>query len=107
MPDEVGWYRGRIKLPSLFWDGRFFMLMTPVAAERNGGNQMKQKLEAIKTEALAALEQVADLKALDEIRVRFLGKKGALTAILKQMGQFSPDERKTVGQMANQIRSEL
>ena len=53
---------------------------------------MKEKLEQIKAEAIAALNSV-DLPAdLENVRVRFLGKKGEMTAILKQMGSLSPQE---------------
>ncbi len=68
---------------------------------------MKTKLEAIKAEALSAIATVNDEKELDAIRVRFLGKKGELTAILKQMGGLSPEERPIIGQLANKIRSEI
>ena len=50
---------------------------------------MKQQLETIKQEALAALDQVSTLEALDELRVRFLGKKGELTAVLIQSFRFT------------------
>ena len=68
---------------------------------------MKQKLEEIKSEALKAIADAADEKAIDDIRVRFLGKKGALTVILKQMGTLSPEERPVIGQLANKVREEL
>lgn len=68
---------------------------------------MKQKLEEIKVLALGAIESAADMEAVEEIRVRFLGKKGELTAILKQMGGLSPEERPIIGQLANQVRAEL
>ncbi|MBQ4100289.1 MAG: phenylalanine--tRNA ligase subunit alpha [Oscillospiraceae bacterium] len=68
---------------------------------------MKSALEKIKTTAISELSSVADLKALDDLRVKFLGKKGELTAILKQMGSLSAEERPIVGQLANQIRAEI
>lgn len=68
---------------------------------------MKEQLEKIKNEAVAALRDAVDLAELDAIRVRFLGKKGELTGILKQMGGLSAEERPVVGQLANQIRSEI
>jgi phenylalanyl-tRNA synthetase alpha chain len=68
---------------------------------------MKQKLEQIKSEALAALESVSSKDMLEALRVKYLGKKGEITAILKQMGKLSAEERPIIGQMANQIRSEL
>ncbi len=68
---------------------------------------MKQKLEEIRAGAKQALEQAADGKAVDEIRIRFLGKKGELTSILKQMGGLSPEERPKMGQLANEIRADI
>ena len=68
---------------------------------------MKEKLEQIKAAAQKAIAEAADEKGIDDIRVRFLGKKGELTAILKQMGGLSPEERPIIGQLANKIRAEL
>jgi len=68
---------------------------------------MKAKLEQIKTNALSALEKITQEKELESIRVQFLGKKGELTAILKQMGTLSPEERPVIGQLANKVRSEI
>ena len=47
---------------------------------------MKEKLAQIRAEALGAIQQVQDAAALDALRVKYLGKKGELTAVLKQMG---------------------
>lgn len=66
---------------------------------------MKEQLEAIRQEAEAALQTCTDAKQLDAIRVQYLGKKGALTAILKQMGKLSAEERPVMGQLANAVRS--
>lgn len=68
---------------------------------------MKTQLEEIKKKALGELESAPDASALDEIRVRFLGKKGELTAILKQMGKLSAEERPIIGQLANKVRKEI
>ncbi len=68
---------------------------------------MKQGLEQIKQTALEQLANTNDLKELEELRVKFLGKKGELTAILKQMGKLSAEERPVIGQLANQIREQL
>lgn len=68
---------------------------------------MKAQLEALKTSALekiTAAESRADLEAL---RIAYLGKKGELTAILKQMGKLSPEERPVMGQLANEARSAI
>lgn len=68
---------------------------------------MKAALEAIAKSAAAELEQAGDLKDIDAIRVKYLGKKGELTAILKQMGKLSAEERPVIGQLANQVREEI
>ena len=54
---------------------------------------MKEELLKIKDEAKALIEKAEDLKSLEDLRVKFLGKKGDLTAILKMMGSLSPEER--------------
>ncbi len=68
---------------------------------------MKGKLEALRAEALAELSAANDLKALEEFRVRFMGKKGPLTELLRGMGALPAEERPRVGQMVNQLRAEL
>jgi len=68
---------------------------------------MKEQLEKIKLEALSAMDAAQTPAALDELRVRFLGKKGELTAVLKMMGKLSAEERPIMGQMANAVRSLL
>lgn len=68
---------------------------------------MKEQLEQIRLEAKKALELCEDPKALEELRIRYLGKKGELTAILKQMGSLSAEERPVIGQLANQVRAEI
>lgn len=68
---------------------------------------MKEMLERIKKDALAALESSGTAEALEALRVRFLGKKGEITAILKKMGSLSAEERPIIGQLANSIRSEI
>ncbi len=68
---------------------------------------MKQQLETIRLEALAALDAAQTPAALEELRVRYLGKKGELTAILKQMGGLSAEERPIMGQVANAVRGDI
>ncbi len=68
---------------------------------------MKEQLELIKQTALSALESADTPEALEELRVRFLGKKGALTAVLKMMGKLSAEERPVMGQLANSVRAEI
>jgi phenylalanyl-tRNA synthetase alpha chain len=68
---------------------------------------MKTALEAIRAMAQKELAEVADPKALEDLRVKYLGKKGELTAILKQMGSLSSEERPKIGQLANEVRSAI
>ena len=68
---------------------------------------MKQTLENIRLQALASLEEATTPAALEELRVKWLGKKGELTAVLKMMGKLSAEERPVMGQMANSVRAEI
>ena len=68
---------------------------------------MKEQLAQIKQQAVEALQQAQTPAQLEELRVRFLGKKGELTAVLKQMGKLSPEERPVMGQLANTVRAEI
>ena len=68
---------------------------------------MREQLAKIRAEALAAFESVQDAARLDELRVKYLGKKGELTALLKQMGRLTPEERPVMGQLANDVRAAL
>ncbi len=68
---------------------------------------MKEALKQIKQTAVTELESCNDLKELENLKVRFLGKKGELTAILKQMGKLSPEERPIIGQLANDVRADI
>ncbi|MBQ9600006.1 MAG: phenylalanine--tRNA ligase subunit alpha [Clostridia bacterium] len=68
---------------------------------------MKQKLEEIKAAAISVLQSASDIDALEEARIKFLGKKGELTAVLKGMGALSAEERPKIGALANEIRALL
>ncbi len=68
---------------------------------------MKEQLADIRAQALAALEAAPDSAQLEQLRVRYLGKKGELTNLLKQMGQLPPDQRPAMGQLANEVRAAL
>ena len=68
---------------------------------------MKEQLEQIRQKTLAALNEAANSADLDALRVKVLGKKGELTALLKQMGSLSPEERPVMGQLANSVRAAL
>ena len=68
---------------------------------------MKQQLEAIRKAALDAISDAGKAEDLEALRVRYLGKKGELTAVLKQMGKLSAEERPVIGQLANEVRAKL
>jgi phenylalanyl-tRNA synthetase alpha chain len=68
---------------------------------------MREQLQMIADEAMSMMKEVQDNKALEELRVMFLGKKGKLTGILKGMGSLSAEERPVVGQIANEVRNRL
>ena len=67
---------------------------------------MKQLLELM-GQALEEISSAADLSSLDEVRVRYMGKKGVLTDQLKQLGQLPPEERREAGQEINKAKQEL
>ena len=68
---------------------------------------MKEKLSEIKLTALECINDCNDLAALEDARIRFLGKKGELTAVLRGMGALSAEERPVVGALANEVRSAI
>ncbi|MBQ7131492.1 MAG: phenylalanine--tRNA ligase subunit alpha [Oscillospiraceae bacterium] len=68
---------------------------------------MKEQLEKIREQALSEISDSCDVKSLDALKVKYLGKKGELTAILKQMGKLSAEERPVMGQLANKVREDI
>ncbi len=68
---------------------------------------MKALMQELRENALNAIGSADGMEALEALRVKYLGKKGELTAILKQMGKLSAEERPVMGQLANQIRAEI
>ena len=68
---------------------------------------MKEKIDAIRAAAKAAIEKTASENEIEELRVKYLGKKGELTAMLKQMGSLSPEERPAMGQLVNEAKQKL
>ena len=68
---------------------------------------MREQLEKLKIEALRVIGDASGEDALQNIRVRFLGRKGEMTALMKGLGSLSPEERPAVGQLVNTIRNEI
>ena len=68
---------------------------------------MKELMQKLREASLQAVSQAQNMEALEEMRVRYLGKKGELTGILRQMGKLSAEERPVMGQLANQLRGEI
>ena len=68
---------------------------------------MKEALEKIRDSSLREIELADTARALDDARVKYLGKKGELTAVLKQMGRLSAEERPVIGALANEIQTQL
>ncbi|MBC2189178.1 phenylalanine--tRNA ligase subunit alpha [Listeria booriae] len=68
---------------------------------------MLDQLEQLKQEAVAQITAATDLGTLNDLRVKYLGKKGPMTEIMKQMGKLSAEERPKVGAVANEVREQL
>ena len=68
---------------------------------------MEQELQRIKEVALTAIKVATDQQALQDVRVKYLGKKGEVTALLKGLGKLSPEERPKMGALVNAVREAL
>jgi phenylalanyl-tRNA synthetase alpha chain len=68
---------------------------------------MREQLEKMKVEALGCIAQASSETALQDIRVRFLGRKGELTGLMKGLGALSQEDRPVVGQLVNTIKDEI
>ena len=68
---------------------------------------MKELLQKLHDAAMQAILETEDVDSLENLRVKYLGKKGELTGILRQMGRLSAEERPAMGQLANQLRAEI
>ncbi|MBC7343097.1 MAG: phenylalanine--tRNA ligase subunit alpha [Clostridia bacterium] len=68
---------------------------------------MRERLEELKRRALEDTRSAQDSEQLNQVRIRYLGKKGELTAILRGMGKLAPEDRPVVGREANRIRDEI
>ena len=68
---------------------------------------MKEKLEALVKEATLAIEKSEDLKSLDELRVKYLGKKGEITSLKKNISKLPNEEKPMAGKLINQTSNEV
>ena len=68
---------------------------------------MEQELQRIKEVALTAIKAATDQQVLQDVRVKYLGKKGEVTALLKGLGKLSPEERPKMGALVNAVRQAL
>ena len=68
---------------------------------------MKEAMQRLREASIRAILESNDTEDLESLRVKYLGKKGELTAILRQMGKLSAEERPAMGQLANQLRSDI
>ena len=98
--NKGGTAEGNLWLSSLVGAEAFYIYL-----ERK--KTMKDMLESIAREAKASLELAQSKQELENIRVKYLGKKGELTAVLKQMGKLTPEERPVMGQLANEVRASI
>ena len=68
---------------------------------------MKEKIEEIKKQSIKEIENCTTQKELNELKVKYLGKKGDLTTVLRGMGALAPEERPIIGSLVNQVRDKL
>ena len=68
---------------------------------------MKDQINQIKQKALEEILNTQDLKTLNDVKVKYLGKKGELTSVLRGMGALSPEERPVIGSLVNEVRAEI
>ncbi len=66
-----------------------------------------ENLEALTQQALAAVSDAQDVAALDQVRVQFLGKKGEITSLMKNLGNVSPEERPKIGAVINEAKNQV
>ena len=68
---------------------------------------MKEMMEKLRDASIQAILAAEDVDSLEALRVKYLGKKGELTGILRQMGRLTAEERPVMGQLANQLRADI
>src|SRR5712692_188017 len=70
-------------------------------------NPLVVELQTLRTEALARLDDITDLTALDTWRIDYLGRRGALTQVMRGIGKLTPEQRPPVGQVSNEVKTAL
>ena len=68
---------------------------------------MKEEIARIKEQALEEVRNATNLRELTDLKVKYLGKKGELTSVLRGMGNLSPEERPVVGELVNYAKNEI
>ena len=68
---------------------------------------MKEQIAQIKENAINEITEAKTLQELNDVRVKYLGKKGELTAVLRGMGALSAEERPVIGALVNEVRDAL
>ena len=68
---------------------------------------MKELMQGLRDSSIKAILEADDIELLESLRVKYLGKNGELTGILRQMGKLSAEERPVMGQLANQLRGDI
>ncbi len=68
---------------------------------------MEQALEKLQSDAVAVLEQISDAKQLEEFRIKYLGRNGELSLLMKQLGSAAKEDRPRLGKLANTVRGQL
>ncbi|HPN12246.1 MAG TPA: phenylalanine--tRNA ligase subunit alpha, partial [Spirochaetota bacterium] len=68
---------------------------------------MEQQLTTLRAEALSAISGAGTVDAVEELRVKYLGRKGALTLILRSLGTLQPDQRAAMGKLSNEFKVEI
>ena len=68
---------------------------------------MRELMQGLRDASIKAIRDCDNVEVLESLRVKYLGKKGELTSILRQMGKLSAEERPVMGQLANQLRADI
>lgn len=95
---------GTASMSRPFWGRDFFLCGAGAGKEKT---RMKDMLEKLKSEALEQIRSSDVPEKLNEVRIKYLGKKGELTAVLKGMKNVAAEERPKVGAMVNEVREEI